>query len=128
MNRAAQGRVFNVFCNGKTILADLNLLEQAGENRLLVRTITGLEPNAQGKLLLEFVPVTPYAAVSAIEVEPDVRGDFSLYRGRGQAIDHNPKSGLNFAASDARTDGSAEPESPPRLHFASAPTTEQEKR
>jgi gamma-glutamyltranspeptidase / glutathione hydrolase len=43
----------------------------------------------------------------------DVRGDFSLYMGRGQAIDHNTKTGLNFAASDARTDGSAEPEFPP---------------
>jgi gamma-glutamyltranspeptidase/glutathione hydrolase len=43
----------------------------------------------------------------------DVRGDFSLYMGRGQAIDHNTKTGMNFAASDARTDGSAEPEFPP---------------
>jgi gamma-glutamyltranspeptidase/glutathione hydrolase len=47
----------------------------------------------------------------------DVRGDFSLYMGRGQAIDHNTKTGLNFAASDARTDGSAEPEIPPGLHL-----------
>jgi gamma-glutamyltranspeptidase / glutathione hydrolase len=45
----------------------------------------------------------------------EVRGDFSIYMGRGQAIDHNTKSGLNFAASDARTDGSAEPEPPPAL-------------
>jgi hypothetical protein len=68
---AAEGRVFNVFCNGKTILTDLNILEQAGENRPLVRRIKGLEPNAQGKLLLEFVPVSRYATVSAIEVVPD---------------------------------------------------------
>jgi malectin (di-glucose binding ER protein) len=67
----AEGRVFNVFCNGKTILADLNILEEAGENRPLVRRIKGLEPNAQGKLLLEFVPVSRYATVSAIEVVPD---------------------------------------------------------
>ncbi len=44
---------------------------QAGENRPLVRKIKGLEPNAQGKLLLEFVPVTRYATVSAIEVVPE---------------------------------------------------------
>ena len=68
---ASGGRVFNVFCNGKTILPDLNILEQVGENRPLVRRIKGLEPNAQGKLLLEFVPVTRYATVSAIEVVPD---------------------------------------------------------
>lgn len=51
----------------------------------------------------------------------DVRGDFSLYMGRGQAIDHNTKTGLNFAASDARTDGSAEPEFPPGIHLGVAP-------
>ncbi len=43
----------------------------------------------------------------------DVRGDFSLSMGRGQAIDHNTRTKINFAASDARTDGSAEPEPPP---------------
>jgi len=64
-------RTFNVFCNGKTILANLNILEQAGENRPLVRKIKGLEPNAQGKLLLEFVPITRYATVTAIEVLPE---------------------------------------------------------
>jgi Malectin domain len=68
---ASEVRVFNVFCNGKTIVADLNILKQAGENRPLVRKIKGLEPNAQGKLLLEFVPVTRYATVSAIEVVSD---------------------------------------------------------
>ncbi len=68
---AAGDREFNVFCNGKTVLANLHILEQAGENRPLVRKIKGLEPNAQGKLLLEFVPVTRYATVSAIEVLPE---------------------------------------------------------
>lgn len=66
-----QQRVFNVFCNGKTILSKLNILDEAGENHPLVRNIRGLEPNAQGKLLLEFVPVTRYATVSAIEVVPE---------------------------------------------------------
>ena len=67
-NPASRDRVFNVFCNGKTILANLNILDEAGENRPLVRKIKGLQPNAQGKLLLEFVPVTRYATVTAIEV------------------------------------------------------------
>ncbi len=67
----SESRRFNVFCNGKTILANLNILEQAGENHPLVRKIRGLEPNAQGKLLLEFVPVSRYATVSAIEVVPE---------------------------------------------------------
>jgi len=68
---STQDRVFNVFCNGKTVLAKLNILDEVGENRPLVRKIKGLEPNAQGKLLLEFVPVTRYATVSAIEVVPE---------------------------------------------------------
>ena len=68
---AAGDGEFNVFCNGKTVLANLNIFEQAGENRPLVRKIKGLAPDAQGKLLLEFVPVTRYATVSAIEVLPE---------------------------------------------------------
>jgi len=63
-------RLFNVFCNRKLLLRDVNILEEAGENRPLVRKFTGLEPNAQGKLLLEFVPTHDYATVSAIEVVP----------------------------------------------------------
>ena len=65
---SSQERVFNVFCNGKTVVSKLNILDEVGENKPLVRKIKGLEPNAQGKLLLEFVPVTRYATVSAIEV------------------------------------------------------------
>ena len=68
---ASEGRVFNVFCNGKTVLSNLNILEQAGENRPLTRKLKALEPNAQGKILLEFVPVTRYATVTAIEVLPE---------------------------------------------------------
>ena len=61
-------RLFDVFCDGKVIVHRLNLREEAGENRPVVRKISGLEPNAQGKLLLEFIPVAQYATVSAIEV------------------------------------------------------------
>ena len=64
----SEDRVFNVFCNGKTVI---DSLEQVGENRPLVRKIKGMEPNAQGKLLLEFVPVTRYATVTAIEAVPE---------------------------------------------------------
>ena len=64
----AGSRVFNVFCNRKLLVSGLNILEEVGENRALVRTFTGLEPNAQGKLLLEFEPTHNYATVSAIEV------------------------------------------------------------
>lgn len=62
------GRLFSVFCNGKVIVRNLDLIKEAGENRPLMRRVTGLEPNAQGKLLLEFVPTRAYATVTAIEV------------------------------------------------------------
>ena len=61
-------RVFSVFCNRKLLLHDVNILDEVGENRPFVRQFTGLLPNAQGKLLLEFVPTSDYATVSAIEV------------------------------------------------------------
>jgi len=64
------------------------------------------------------VPAEVRQQLSSMGHQLEVRGDFSLYMGRGQAIDHNAKSGLNFAASDARTDGSAEPELPPRLRHS----------
>jgi len=67
---ASTPRVFNVFCNHRLILREVNILADAGENRPLVRRITGLEPDRQGKLLLEFVPLSYYATVTAIEVVP----------------------------------------------------------
>ena len=65
---ADEGRLFSVFCNGKVVLRDLDLIKEAGGNRPLVRKVTGLEANPQGKLLLEFVPTRSYATVTAIEV------------------------------------------------------------
>jgi hypothetical protein len=38
-----------------------------------VRRFAGLEPNAQGKILLYFVPVKGYATVTGIEVLPEGR-------------------------------------------------------
>jgi gamma-glutamyltranspeptidase/glutathione hydrolase len=66
-------------------------------------------------LIEDRVPADTRQQLTNMGHQLEVRGDFSMYMGRGQAIDHNTKSGLNFAASDARTDGSAEPEPPPAL-------------
>ncbi len=66
-------------------------------------------------LIEDRVPANTRQQLTNAGHQLEVRGDFSMYMGRGQAIDHNTKSGLNFAASDARTDGSAEPEPPPAL-------------
>ncbi|HTY84419.1 MAG TPA: gamma-glutamyltransferase [Silvibacterium sp.] len=68
-------------------------------------------------LIEDRVPADVRQQLSNMGHNLELRGDFSLFMGRGQAIDHNTKTGLNFAASDARTDGSAESELPPGLHL-----------
>jgi hypothetical protein len=63
--------VFNVFFNGRTLLENFDLGQEAGKSDVVIRRFTKLEPNAQGKLLLSFVPVAGYATVSGIEVLPE---------------------------------------------------------
>jgi len=69
-NRAPVAHVFNVFCNGNVLLKNFDLAGEARQGDVAVRRFTGLEPNAQGKLLLNFVPVEGYATVTGIEVLP----------------------------------------------------------
>jgi len=45
-----------------------------------------------------------------------VHGAYTTAMGRGQAVMHNSKSGMNSGASDPRADGVAEPEAP-EMHF-----------
>jgi hypothetical protein len=61
-------RVFDVFCNGSVLLRNFDMLQQAAPGTQIVKSFDNLRPNAQGKLLLSFVPVKNYANVSAIEV------------------------------------------------------------
>ena len=69
-DRATVAHIFNVFCNGKVLLNNFNLVKEARQTDVVFRKATGLEPNAQGKLLLSFVPVEGYATVTGIEVLP----------------------------------------------------------
>lgn len=61
-------RVFNVFCNGNTLLRNFDMLRAAAPRTQIVKTFDNLQPNAQGKLVLTFQPVSNYATLSAIEV------------------------------------------------------------
>lgn len=62
-------RRFDVFANHQPLLKGFDLLkESGGPDRPLKRTFHGLEPDAQGKLQLSFVPVENYALINAIEV------------------------------------------------------------
>jgi hypothetical protein len=62
--------VFNVFCNGKVLLQNFDLTKEAHGSDGITRRFPGLEPNAQGKLLVSFEPVKGYATVVGIEVMP----------------------------------------------------------
>ncbi|MGA8596647.1 MAG: hypothetical protein WB676_18205, partial [Bryobacteraceae bacterium] len=60
---------FNVFANGTALLRGFDIAKEAGgANRAIEKTFDDLEPNAQGELVLEFVPILNYACVNAIEV------------------------------------------------------------
>jgi hypothetical protein len=65
---AGAAHVFDVYCNGKVLLKDFDLAREARQSDVVMRRATGLEPNAQGKLVLNFVPVEGYATVTGIAV------------------------------------------------------------
>lgn len=65
--------VFNVFCNGRALLENFDPGREAGKADVVIKRFTALEPNAQGKLMLSFVPVAGHATVSGIEVVPGDR-------------------------------------------------------
>jgi len=65
-------RLFDVYCNGNPLIRDFDIFQEGGgENRALVKTFHGLVPNAQGKLLFNFVPIRNYPRLSAMEVAPE---------------------------------------------------------
>jgi hypothetical protein len=62
-------RLFNVQCNGHTLLKDFSILRVAGSaNRVITRVFQHIEPSPQGKIILDFVPVRDYACVNTIQV------------------------------------------------------------
>jgi hypothetical protein len=62
------GRVFNVMCNGVMLLNHFDIFKEAGSLHTISKTFYHLKPTAQGKLNLNFEPVTNNATISAIEV------------------------------------------------------------
>lgn len=71
MGSGLGSRIFHVFCNGEALLKNLDVFKEAGgADRALEKTVTGVAPNEQGYILLEFKPVVNYALIYAIEVSP----------------------------------------------------------
>jgi hypothetical protein len=65
-------RVFDVTANGRALLTAFDIFEQAGATDIpIVKEFAGIEANAQGKLILQFIPRENYALINAIEVIDD---------------------------------------------------------
>jgi hypothetical protein len=63
-------RVFDVYCNGNTLLKDFDILrETGGSSGPVIKVFRNVIPSPQGKLDLSFVPIANFATVSAIEVD-----------------------------------------------------------
>lgn len=70
--RGPGSRVFNVSCNGKMLLQNFDVFKEAGgSERPLAKTFHDIEADAQGKIVLRFVPVVNYPLINAIEVTDD---------------------------------------------------------
>lgn len=66
---ADDARIFDVYANGVALLRNYQIAKDAGgPNRAIAKAFDNVEPNAQGVLAIEFVPVRNYAEVNAIEV------------------------------------------------------------
>ena len=64
----SNGRVFNVMCNGQTLLDNFDVFREAGSLHEITKTFRHLKPTAQGKLNVIFEPILNNATVSGIEV------------------------------------------------------------
>jgi hypothetical protein len=64
-------RVFDVLCNGAILTRRLDIVKEAGSAHAFIKTYHDVRPNAQGKLILSFIPDVNYATVDAVEVEEE---------------------------------------------------------
>lgn len=64
----AGSRVFDVRCNGDTLLDNFDIYKEVGSLHALTKTFYHLKPTAQGKLNITFEPIVNNATVSGIEV------------------------------------------------------------
>jgi gamma-glutamyltranspeptidase / glutathione hydrolase len=84
-------------------------IQQALENaRFTVHPERGCNINIESR-----VPTDVRNQLSSMGHQLHVREEYSSVMGRGNAVVHDSKTGVNYGASDARADGSAEPEPPP---------------
>jgi hypothetical protein len=63
-------RVFDISCNGNTLLKNFDIMGEAGGGTLM-KTFPHIKPTALGKIEIYFTPDVNYPSVSAIEVIPE---------------------------------------------------------
>ena len=63
-------RVFDVYCNGTTLLKDFDILSSQ-KTGASVMTFDHVSPTAHGMLDIEFTPVKNYPLINAVEIEPE---------------------------------------------------------
>jgi hypothetical protein len=66
-------RVFDVYCNGTSLLRNFDILQNQGNNAVVITTYH-VRPTAHGVLELYFTPVKNYPLINAIEVEAEGSG------------------------------------------------------
>lgn len=64
-------RLFDVFCNHRPLLVDFDIIRTNPATQWTVQTFHGLEPDARGQLVFDFVPKRNYAMINAIEILDD---------------------------------------------------------
>jgi hypothetical protein len=63
-------RVFDVYCNGTTLLKDFDILQSQNGGAEVI-SFDHVKPTAHGMLELDFTPVKNYPLIDAIEIEPE---------------------------------------------------------
>ena len=66
-------RVFQVFCNGQTLLRDFDIYKESGSLRVVTKSFPHIKPSAYGKINLMFEPVVNNATLSGIEILDESR-------------------------------------------------------
>jgi hypothetical protein len=62
-------RVFDILCNGVAFRRGFDIFREAGgSGRGLILPMHGVEPNPQGKIIINLAPVRNYASLNALEV------------------------------------------------------------
>ena len=83
----------------------MNIQQALESPRFTKNSAAGCELSIEGR-----VPASALAELSKLGHKPTVRREYTQEMGRGQAILRDSKTGVNYAASDPRADGSAVPE------------------